>query len=76
MEIPTDQRASSSWKTRLSALPKQQMERVNGQLHANPALFAGIAAGLGFALGLAGRNARHRIAKRNAPTLVVIEGAC
>jgi hypothetical protein len=78
---------SASWKTRLSALPKQQFERVrprvnavkstvNGQLRANPALFAGIAAGLGFALGLTGRIARHRIAKRHAPTLVVIEGEC
>jgi len=45
----------------LSALPKQQMERVrprviavkskvNGQLHAKPALFASIAAGLGLAI--------------------------
>lgn len=78
---------SASWRTRLSALPKQQIERVrprvaamkskaSGQLRAKPALFAGIAAGLGFALGLSGRIARHRIARRRAPTLVVIEGAC
>jgi len=56
MEIPTDLREPSSWKTRL-----------NGQLHENPALYAGIAAGLGFALGLTGRIARHRMAKRNRP---------
>ena len=60
-----------SWRTRLTTLPKEQLERVrprmmemkskvNGQLHANAALYAGIAAGLGFALGLTGRIARYR----------------
>lgn len=79
--------SSASWKTKLSALPKQQLERVrprlmemkskvNGQLHAKPALFAGIAAGLGLALGITGRIARHRRAMKHMPTLVVIEGAC
>ena len=79
---------SASWRTRLTALPKQQLERVrprviemkskaNGQLRSKPALFAGIAAGLGFALGLTGRVARHRRhARKHMPALVVIEGAC
>jgi hypothetical protein len=77
---------SASWRTRLTTLPKQQLERVrprvmemkskvNGQLHANPALFAGIAAGLGFALGLTGRIARYR-RRALKHTLVLIEGAC
>jgi hypothetical protein len=90
---------SASWRTRLTTLPKQQLERVrprvmemkskvaagasgaatkvNGELHAKPALYAGIAAGLGFALGLTGRIARHRRhALKHMPTLVVIEEAC
>jgi hypothetical protein len=79
---------SASWRTRLTTLPKEQLERVrprmmemkskvNGQLHAKPALFAGIAAGLGFALGLTGRIARYRRrALKRTPAWVVIEGAC
>jgi len=78
--------STASWRTRLSALPKQQIERVrprvmamkskvNGQLHAKPALFAGIAAGLGFALGLSGRIARRRRAAKRIPAFVVVE-AC
>jgi hypothetical protein len=49
--------------------------KVNGQLRAKPAVFAGIAAGLGFALGLTGRIARHRReARKQLPALLVIEG--
>jgi ElaB/YqjD/DUF883 family membrane-anchored ribosome-binding protein len=82
---------SASWRTKLQSVRPRVMEmkskvaenangvvtKVNGQLHAKPALFAGIAAGLGFALGLAGRIARHRRrAMKNVPAWVVVEGVC
>lgn len=39
---------------------------VQRELRAKPAMYAGIAAGIGFALGLAGRIARHRRHRRRA----------
>ncbi len=46
------------------------------QLRSKPAMWAGIAAGAGLALGIAGRIARHRRADKSLPTLVIIEGTC
>src|ERR1051325_146551 len=80
---------SASWRTKLNAVRPRVLNmkskvsagasgvatRVTGQLHANPALFAGIAAGLGFALGLTGRMARRRRAMKRVPAFVVVE-AC
>lgn len=72
---------SASWRTRLTSRVQPRVAelktKVNDQVHAKPALFAGIAAGLGFALGLTGRIARHRrAAAKKLPAFVVIEGAC
>ena len=44
-------------------------------LRANPAKWAGIAAGVGLGLGVLGRVMRHRMGKRARPELVIIE-AC
>lgn len=81
---------SASWRTKLSAMRPRVTEmkskvsagasgvatKVNGTLHAKPALFAGIAAGLGFALGLSGRIARRRrAATREIPAFILVE-AC
>jgi hypothetical protein len=86
LRVPSGYEAeSASWKSKLSALPKQQLERVRprvmemkskvqGQLRARPAMFAGIAAGVALALGLTGRIARHRRnALKKLPTLVIVE---
>ena len=74
---------SASWKSRVADVKSKAVlnargvaGKVNTQLRAKPALFAGIAAGLGLALGLTGRIARHRRAMKRIPTLLVIEGAC
>jgi len=66
---------SASWRSKLSPRLTRMKSKVNGQLRAKPAVFAGIAAGLGFALGLTGRIARHRReARKQLPALLVIEG--
>ena len=87
---PSSSDLPAPWRSKLSALSPRVMEmkskvsagasgvatKVNGTLHAKPALFAGIAAGLGFALGLSGRIARRRRrAMREIPAFVVVE-AC
>jgi len=71
-----------SWKSKLQIdrVRPRMMEmksKVQGQLRAKPALIAGIATGLGLALGITGRVVRHRrAAMKRLPTLVVIEGVC
>jgi len=52
--------------------------RANTALRSNPAKWAGIAAGAGFALGLGGRllRRRARLHHRVSPQLVIIESAC
>ena len=55
------------------AIRKNQM-KLQQQLRNRPAMWAGIAAGVGFALGLAGRIARHRRLRREME-MVILE-AC
>ena len=52
--------------------------RASSALRSNPAKWAGIAAGAGFALGLGGRllRRRARLHRRVSPQLVIIESAC
>jgi len=50
--------------------------RANWALRSNPAKWAGIAAGAGFALGLGGRILRRRARTHRVPQLVIIESAC
>lgn len=64
----------ASMKSKVSTAAGGVGAKINGTLRAKPALFAGIAAGLGFALGLAGRIGRHRRAKR--VPLLIVEQAC
>ena len=52
---------------------KQLRPKLEQQLRSNPKKWAGIAAGAGLLLGLAGRYLRHRAHK---PHLVIVEGAC
>lgn len=55
------------------------MDKVDRELHSNPTKWAGIAAGASFALGMIGREVRHRVAhkhaKRMMPELIIIETA-
>lgn len=56
---------------------KSQVTKVNGSMRTNPMLWAGIAAGAGFGLGLIGRVAHWRNKHRYAmPDLVIIESSC
>ena len=76
-----------TWKEKLVAMPREQFARVapkinsvksnvSRQMHEKPALYAGIAAGAAFFLGMAGRIARKRIARRSMPSFVIVEGNC
>jgi len=63
-------------KSNASAKLSTVSTKASQSLHDKPALWAGIAAGLGLAAGIAGRVARHRIVKRSRPTFVIIEETC
>jgi hypothetical protein len=52
---------------------KDKLYHAKSQLRANPAKWAGIAAGAGFVLGIIGRIMRHRM--RTIPHIIVVEGA-
>ena len=56
-------------RPRLEAL-KQAVPKLKAQLRSNPKKWAGIAAGAGIVLGIAGRYLRHRA---HRPHLVVVE---
>lgn len=78
MEIQT-----TSWKEKIAAMPRSIKPRVNAMtlkandsMRGNPAKWAGIAAGAGLAIGLAGRFLHHRAQQnRHVPTVIIIEAA-
>ena len=54
-----------------------QVDRVQSSMKTNPMLWAGVAAGSGFALGLIGRFIHWRNDhRRHGPELVIIEAGC
>ena len=56
---------------------KTQVTRVNESMRTKPMLWAGIAAGAGFSLGLVGRIAQWRSKQQQGmPDLVIIESRC
>jgi ElaB/YqjD/DUF883 family membrane-anchored ribosome-binding protein len=78
MEIQT-----TSWKEKLAAMPRSIKPRVNAMtmkandsMRGNPPKWAGIAAGAGLAIGLAGRFLQRRANARHMPTVIIIEAAC
>jgi len=52
------------------------VESVQRSMRGNPAMWAAVATGAGFAAGVAGRLLRHRLRRRSLPAVVVIEGIC
>ena len=52
------------------------MTRVQSSMRNNPAMWAGIAAGSGFVLGMLGRLMQSRNEHRHMPQLIVIETSC
>ena len=66
------QRNASAIPTRVKALPT----KVQDSMKINPMKWAGVAAGAGFAIGLAGRIARARRSQVTMPDLVIIESIC
>ena len=74
----------SSVSDRVSTVKSSVSDRVStlrsgmeSDMRSNPAKWAGIAAGAGFALGLGGRLLRSRMtSRRMMPELIIIEGAC
>ncbi|HEX8412135.1 MAG TPA: hypothetical protein VF883_25015 [Thermoanaerobaculia bacterium] len=56
---------------------KSQVTKMEGSMRMNPMLWAGVAAGAGFGLGLIGRIAQWRSKQRHyMPELVIIERGC
>ena len=64
--------AVASVKPRVNALTM----KANDSLRGNPAKWAGIAAGAGLAIGLAGRFLQRRANARHMPAVIIIEAAC
>lgn len=62
----------SGMRRSMRASMTDRMDRLQGQLRANPTKWAGIAAGAGFGLGMIGRIMRHRM---NAPLphIIIVE---
>ncbi|MEA2344316.1 MAG: hypothetical protein QOF63_2485 [Thermoanaerobaculia bacterium] len=72
-----------TWKEKLAAMPRSIKPRVkamtlktNDRMRGNPSKWAGIAAGAGLALGLAGRFLQRRASARHMPAVIIIEAAC
>lgn len=71
------QRVVAGRRTSLQSGAKSQVTKVQSSMRTSPMLWAGIAAGTGFALGLVGRIAQVRNKRKNAiPTLVIVEAGC
>lgn len=56
---------------------RTQVTKVQTSMRTSPMLWAGVAAGAGFALGLIGRVAQWRSKQRHAmPDIIIIEASC
>ena len=71
------QRSMTSAKTSMRSEVDHRMSQMQSSMRTKPALWAGVAAGSGFALGMAGRflswrNRQHR----HAPQIIVIDAMC
>lgn len=55
---------------------RHQLDRMQTNMRSNTTMWAGIAAGAGFGLGLLGRIMRRRAAHGAIPQIVIIEGTC
>jgi hypothetical protein len=62
-------------KPMVSARVRSLSSGVQQKLRAKPAMWAGVAAGAGFGLGMMGRLMRHRMHRDVMPTLIIVE-AC
>ena len=60
--------------SRVKPMIHDTMKKADRDLHANPAKWAGIAAGASFVLGMIGREMRHRMSRRSRMSeLIIIE---
>ena len=67
----------SSMKSSLATRSLAVRDEVQTSMRTSPMLWAGIAAGSGFAIGLAGRFIQwRRQQRRRVPQLIVIEASC
>jgi hypothetical protein len=60
----------------LKSLGRDGVTRADWAVRSNPAKWAGIAAGAGFALGFGGRLLRRHARAHHVPQLVIIDSAC
>jgi ElaB/YqjD/DUF883 family membrane-anchored ribosome-binding protein len=68
---------SSAVKTNVQRSVNDQMSKIQTSMQSNPAKWAGIAAGSGFALGLIGRVLHWRSKQhRHRPEIVIIDAMC
>ncbi len=71
------QRVATDRGTLVRTGAKSQVAKVQDAMRGNPMKWAAIAAGTGFALGLAGRIAEARNKRKHTmPTLVIVETSC
>lgn len=71
------QRVLGERSTSIKSNVSGQVDRVQTSMRTSPMLWAGIAAGSGFAIGLLGRFIHSRNDRRRAmPQLVIIEASC
>jgi uncharacterized protein involved in exopolysaccharide biosynthesis len=63
--------------SRIKSLPSQVRAKADQSLRSKPALWAGIAAGAGFAAGVGGRLLRRKLRRRAmAPAILIVEESC
>lgn len=77
MKVHGIQRVVADRRTTIQTNAKSQVTKMQDSMRTSPMKWAGIAAGTGFALGLAGRIASIRNKRKHAmPTLVIVEAGC